>query len=35
MKGKWSSPGGFLKLFNEGSECIVIRFYSETALLLF
>ena len=35
MKGKWLSPGGFLRLFNEGSEGIVIRFYSDTASLLF
>ena len=35
MKGKWSSPGGYLKLFNETSKGIVIRYYSDTASLLF
>ena len=35
MKGKWSSPSGYLKLFNEASKGIVIRCYSDTASLLF
>ena len=35
MDGKWSSPGGRLKLFSEASEGIVIRFYTDTTSLLF
>ena len=35
MEGKWSSPGGHLKLFSEAFEGIVIRFYTDTTSLLF
>ena len=35
MEDKWSSPGGHLKLFSEASKGIVIRYYTDTASLLF
>ena len=34
LKGSWSSPGGYLKLFCEASESIVIRHYTNTASFL-
>ena len=34
LTGKWSSPGGYLKLFTEASEAIVIRYYTNTDSLL-
>jgi hypothetical protein len=34
LKGKWSSPGGHLKLFREASESIVIRHYTNSASIL-
>ena len=34
LKGSWSSPGGYLKLFREASESIVIRHYTNTASFL-
>ena len=30
LTGKWSSPGGYLKLFTEASQAIVIRYYTNT-----
>jgi hypothetical protein len=34
LNGKWSSPGGNLKLFNETTESIMIRYYTNSASLL-
>ena len=34
LKGSWSSPGGYLKLFREASESTVIRHYTDTASFL-
>ena len=35
LTGKWSSPSGHLKLFNEASDEVVIRYYTNTSSLLF
>ena len=34
LNGKWSSPGGNLKLFNETTGSIIIRYYTNSASLL-
>jgi hypothetical protein len=35
LTGKWSSPGGNLKLFDEDSGRLIVRFYTNSASLLF
>ncbi|CAB3982808.1 Hypothetical predicted protein [Paramuricea clavata] len=34
LNGKWSSPGGNLKLFNETTGSIILRYYTNSASLL-
>ena len=31
LKGKWSSPGGHLRLFSDHSDSVVVRFYTNSA----
>ena len=35
LTGKWSSPSGHLRLFNEASNQVVIRYYTNTLSFLF
>jgi hypothetical protein len=35
LTGKWSSPGGHLKLFDEDSGRLIVRFYTNSTSLLF
>ena len=35
LNGKWSSPGGHLKLFSEAQDSIIIRYYTNSTSLLF
>ena len=33
LKGRWSSPGGHLRLFSDASDSVVVRFYTNSASL--
>ena len=35
LEGNWSATGGHLKLFNEESDSIIIRYYTNTTWILF